>query len=153
MVDILKLDFGDIYAIKATIVHKNSGYNGPGAFVIKNGDKTLCIGYSGDIARRLSAEDIKNYTLVGKKPVNGLKYTHIEQYLTENNFLAACVAYWLIYRLRPTENREKFIESKWNIRDTHDVYMNSDPDDRFEISKSLADMLSEERICEEFCNS
>lgn len=149
MVEIIKPQFGNIYAIKCMIMNKNNGFNGPGAFVFKNDDKALFVGYSADLSTYLSSEVFKPYTLVGYHG-EGIKYTQIEQYLTENNYLAASLAALLRESMRPTENKEEFIRSKWDIRGICENYEREKPEARYEINRHLSLMLGEEKFNNNF---
>ena len=144
MVEIIKPQL-NIYAIKCTIVSKNNGFKGPGAFVFKNGDNALFVGYSGNINTYLSSEEFKGYTL-GNYPHEGVKYTHIEQYLTQNNYLAASLADWLRESLRPTENKEEFVKSKWNIKDICEEYEKAGPEEKYHITTDLSLSIGEEKL-------
>lgn len=146
MVELIKSQL-NIYAIKYTIVNKNNGFDGPGAFVFKNGDKALFVGYSGNINTYLHSDEFKGYTLVGySSREEGVKYTHIEQYLTQNNFLAASLADWLRENLKPTENKEEFVESKWDIRDICENYEKADSEERYNIARDFSSRLREEKF-------
>ena len=145
MVEIIKPQL-NIYAIKCTIVSKTNGFQGPGAFVFKNGDNALFVGYSGDINTYLCSEEFKGYTLVGSYPHEGVKYTHIEQYLTQNNYLAASLADWLRENLRPTENKEEHVMSRWDIRHICEEYEKADPEGRYHIAIDLSSSIGEEKF-------
>lgn len=145
MVEIIKPQL-NIYAIKCMIVNKNNGFDGPGAFVFKNGDKALFVGYSGNINAYLCSDEFKEYTLVGFPINEGVKYTHIEQYLTENNYLAASLADWLRESLRPTENKEEFVQSKLKIRDICEEYEKADPEERYHTARYLSLSIGEEKF-------
>ena len=145
MVEIIKPQL-NIYAIKCMIVSKNNGFEGPGAFVFKNGDKALFVGYSCNVNTYLSSEEFRGYTLVGDLPHEGIKYTHIEQYLTQNNYLAASLADWLRENLRPTENKEEFVASKWDIRRICEEYEKASSEEKYHIARDLSLTIGEEKL-------
>lgn len=144
MVEILRHQLV-IHAIKCIIMNKGNGFEGPGAFVFKDGDKALFVGYSSDISTYLRSSEFDQYIHIEKwndRWGNKIKYTHIEQYLTQNNYLAASLADWLRENLRPTENKEEFIESKWDIIRMYDEYTRSGSEERYLIALSIG-------LCEE----
>jgi len=143
--EINKTQFGPIYYIKSTIGSKYNGSKNPGVYIFKNGDETLYVGSAGDISIRLRSNDYQNYTKGMRNSGVGepIIYTHIEQYITEDNFIAMVLEYILIRELRPKYNKEKLVTG-WDIKGMHETYERSKPEDRYDMTVNLKHMLGEE---------